>query len=76
MQKHFGKKIIHFVLIVAILGLIITLLALYELMLIVQVHIETAWSKGNITRSAPTISTICTWMVPEKISEEGNRDFQ
>ena len=38
--KQLGKKIIHLVLIVAILGLIITLLALYELMLIVQ-HIET-----------------------------------
>ena len=37
--KHLGKKIIHLILIVAILGLIITLLALYDI--IVQVHIET-----------------------------------
>ena len=37
--KHLGKKIIRLILIVAILGLIITLLALYEI--IVQVHIET-----------------------------------
>ena len=37
--KHFGIKIIPLILIVAILGLIITLLALYEL--IVHVHIET-----------------------------------
>ena len=39
--KHFGMKFIHLVLIVALLGLLITLLALYELMLKMQVHIET-----------------------------------
>ena len=63
--KRFGKKFIHFVLIVATLGLIITLLALYELMLIMQVHIETG-IKGSSARSAPILSTVCTWMVLEK----------
>ena len=59
------NKIIHLVLIVATLGLLITLLALYELMLIMQVLIETG-VKGSSARSAPILSTVCTWMVLEK----------
>ena len=51
--KHFGKKIIHFILIVAILGLIITLLALYEVMLIVQVRIDTGL-KGILLALLPS----------------------
>ena len=51
--KHFGKKIIHLILIVATLGLIITLLALYELMLMVQVHIETGL-KGVLLALLPS----------------------
>ena len=51
--KHFGKKIIHLILIVAILGLIVTLLALYELMLIVQVHIDTGL-KGILLALLPS----------------------
>ena len=51
--KHFGKKFIHFVLIVATLGLIITLLALYELMLKMQAHIETG-VKGILLSLLPS----------------------
>ena len=51
--KHFGKKIIHLILIVSILGLIITLLALYEVMLMVQVHIETGL-KGILLALLPS----------------------
>ena len=38
--RYCGKICVQFVVIVAILGLIITLLAVYELMLLVQAHIE------------------------------------
>ena len=51
--KHLGKKFVHLVLIVAILGLIITLLALYELMLIGQVQIETG-IKGILLSLLPS----------------------
>ena len=51
--KQLGKKIIHFILIVAILGLIITLLALYEVMLIVQVRIDTGL-KGILLALLPS----------------------
>ena len=49
--KHFGKKFIHFVF--ATLGLLITLLALYELMLKMQVHIETG-VKGILLSLLPS----------------------
>ena len=51
--KHFGNKFIHLVLIVAMLDLIITLLALYELMLKMQVHIETG-IKGILLSLLPS----------------------
>ena len=51
--KHLGKKIIRLVMIFSILGLIITLLALYELMLVVQVHIETGL-KGILLSLLPS----------------------
>ena len=71
--KHFGKKFIHLVLIVATLGLIITLLAQYELMLKMQVHIETGL-KGILLSLLPILSTVCTWMVlKKKVSEEGRQ---
>ena len=51
--KHFGMKFIHLVLIVALLGLLITLLVLYELMLKMQVHIETG-IKGILLSLLPS----------------------
>ena len=51
--KHFGMKFIHLVLIVALLGLLITLLVLYELMLKIQVHIETG-IKGILLSLLPS----------------------
>ena len=51
--KAFWKKFVCVVLIVATLGLIITLLALYELMLIMQVHIETG-IKGILLSLLPS----------------------
>ena len=51
--RYCGKIFVQFVVIVAILGLIITLLAVYELMLLVQAHIETG-VKGIVLSLLPS----------------------
>ena len=51
--RYCGKIFVQFVVIVAILGLIVTLLAVYELMLLVQAHIETG-VKGIVLSLLPS----------------------
>ena len=71
--KHFGKKFIHLVLIVATLGLIITLLALYELMLIAQVHIETG-VKGILLSLLPSFPlSALGWYLQRRSQKKAGR---
>ena len=51
--RYCGRSLVQFVVIVAILGLMISLLALYELMLLVQAHIETG-VKGILLALLPS----------------------
>ena len=51
--RHCGRTFVHFVSIIAVLGLVIELLVLYELMLLVQAHIETG-VKGILLALLPS----------------------
>ena len=51
--RHCGQKFLHFVVMIATMGLILTLLALYELLLIVQVQFEVG-VKGIILALLPS----------------------
>ena len=65
-----GQTFLQIVVIIAIPGLIIALLGLYEVMLSVQVEIGNG-IKGLLLSLLPSFSTVCTWMVTEeKVSEE------
>ena len=66
--KHCRQKLVQLFVMIAIPGLLI---ALYEVMLLVQVQIGSAWRKRIASLPASVTSTVCTWMVIEvKVSEE------
>ena len=67
--KQCGKKIVQLVAIVAVLGLIMTLLVLYEVMLSVQVEIGTG-VKGLLLSLLPSLPLFALGWLPEEVSEE------
>jgi len=65
-----GSMCLYFVMIITTIGLILTLVALYEVMLLVQVQIETG-VKGIVLSLLPSIPlSALGWYVKKKISEE------
>ena len=72
--RHCGRTFVHFVSIVAVLGLVIELLVLYELMLLVQAHIETG-VKGILLALLPSFPlSALGWYLKRRLQRRAAAD--
>ena len=72
--RHCGRKFVHFVVLIVTLGLILTLLALYELLLIVQVQFEIG-VKGIILSLLPSFPlSVFGWYIKRRSQMKANED--
>ena len=73
--RHCGRKFVHFVVLIVTLGLILTLLALYELLLIVQVQFEIG-VKGIILSLLPSFPlSVLGWYIKRRSQMKAKKDL-
>ena len=72
--RHCGRRFVHFVSIIAVLGLVIELLVLYELMLFVQVQIDTG-VKGIVLSLLPSFPlSALGWYLKRRLQRRAAAD--